>query len=190
MFQIWTVLNLGPSNHKLCRNFCRIVSSVTRLNQSSTFLKAKLEAKKVREEREEQCRQQEDIEEAIYKAAERKKSIKHAKTLTFAQTDRVKGFHGALILTEVLKEREAQLELKKERLQAQVEREKRLHLKEVEALSIDDEEERKAATRRMRRTKEVQKYQLAQIKRKSELMSETLEGLEIIIKKLEHFLKN
>ena len=110
--------------------------------------------------------------------------------MTFAQTDRVKGFHGALILTEVLKEREAQLELKKERLQAQVEREKRLHLKEVEALSIDDEEERKAATRRMRRTKEVQKYQLAQIKRKSELMSETLEGLEIIIKKLEHFLKN
>ena len=97
-----------------------LISSVIIKFNSKPFRKAKLEAKKVREEREEQCRQQEDIEEAIYKAAERKRSIKHAKTLTFAQTDRVKGFHGALILTEVLKEREAQLELKKERLQARV----------------------------------------------------------------------
>ena len=74
--------------------------------------KAKLEAKKLREEREEEIRKKEDIDEAIFKAAERKKAIAHAKTLTFAQTDRVKGFHGALILTEVLKEREAQLQLK------------------------------------------------------------------------------
>ena len=70
---------------------------------SSGQRKAKLEAKKIRDEKEEQYRQQQDIEEAIYKAAERKKAIQHAKTLTFAQTDRVKGFHGALILTEVLK---------------------------------------------------------------------------------------
>merc|ERR1712137_52878 len=90
--------------------------------------KAKLEAKKLREEREEEIRKQEDIDEAIFKAAERKKAIAHAKTLTFAQTDRVKGFHGALVLTEVLKEREAQLQLKDERLRLMAARENRLHL--------------------------------------------------------------
>ena len=146
-------------------------------NTLSGQRKAKLEAKKVREEKEEQCRQEEDIQEAIYKAAERKKSIQHAKTLTFAQTDRVKGFHGALILTEVLKEREAQLDLKKERLEAQAEREKRLHLKELEALSLADADEQKAAEKRMVRTKEVQKYQVAQIKRKRELAAEIHKGL-------------
>ena len=44
--------------------------------------KAKLEAKKLREEREEEIRKKEDIDEAIFKAAERKKAIAHAKTLT------------------------------------------------------------------------------------------------------------
>jgi hypothetical protein len=48
-------------------------------------------------------RKKEDIQEAIYQAEQRRKAIEHAKTLTFAQTDRVKDFHGALILTEVLK---------------------------------------------------------------------------------------
>merc|ERR1712168_1363506 len=106
--------------------------------------KAKLEAKKLREEREEEIRKKEDIDEAIFKAAERKKAIAHAKTLTFAQTDRVKGFHGALILTEVLKEREAQLQLKDERLRLMAARENRLHLESLQQLRKGDREEEKA----------------------------------------------
>jgi hypothetical protein len=77
--------------------------------------KAKLEAKKLREEREAVIRHEEDIKEGIYQAEKRRKAIEHAKRLTFNKTDRVKKFHGALILTEVLKEREAQLALKKRR---------------------------------------------------------------------------
>lgn len=77
----------------------------------------KLEARKLREQKEEEERKQIDLEEAKYQAQQRKEAIDKAKTQQYYQTDRVKGFHSALMLTEVLKEREAQLELK--RLQAQ-----------------------------------------------------------------------
>ncbi|XP_062861990.1 cilia- and flagella- associated protein 210 [Trichomycterus rosablanca] len=73
----------------------------------------KLEAKKIREELEEEERKQIDLEEAKYQEEKRKEAIERAKSLLYYQTDRVKGFHSALLLTEVLKEREAQIELKK-----------------------------------------------------------------------------
>merc|ERR1712147_251098 len=120
-------------------------------------------------------RKTEDIDEAIFKAAERKKAIAHAKTLTFAQTDRVKGFHGAPILTEVLKEREAQLQLKDERLRLMAARENRLHLESLQLLREGDREEEKAAMERSKKRKEVQKYQLAQVQRRQEIKSEMLE---------------
>ncbi|XP_050974507.1 cilia- and flagella- associated protein 210 [Labeo rohita] len=72
----------------------------------------KLEAKKIREAIEEEERKQIDIEEAKYQAQMRKEAIEKAKTQQYYQTDRVKGFHSALLLAEVLKEREAQIELK------------------------------------------------------------------------------
>ncbi|XP_051566870.1 cilia- and flagella- associated protein 210 [Myxocyprinus asiaticus] len=72
----------------------------------------KLEAKKVREAIEEEERKQIDIEEVKYQAQMRKEAIEKAKTLQYYQIDRVKGFHSALLLAEVLKEREAQIELK------------------------------------------------------------------------------
>ena len=74
----------------------------------------RLNARRIREEEEEKERQKLDIEEAEIKAAERRAAIEHAKKLQYYQTDRVKGFHGALLLSEVIKEREAQIELKKE----------------------------------------------------------------------------
>ncbi|WP_411024484.1 hypothetical protein, partial [Salmonella sp. s57936] len=54
-----------------------------------------------------------DIEEAKFQEQKRKEEIEKAKTLQYYQTDRVKRFHSALLMTEVLKEREAQIELKK-----------------------------------------------------------------------------
>ncbi|KAL6100794.1 cfap210 [Pungitius sinensis] len=71
-----------------------------------------LEAKKIRQEIEEEKRKQTDIEEAKYQEQQREEVIEKAKNQLFHQTDRVKGLHGALLLTEVLKEREAQIELK------------------------------------------------------------------------------
>lgn len=78
----------------------------------------KLEARKLREQKEEEERVAVDIEEAKFQAAQRKEAIDKAKTQQYYQTDRVKGFHSALMLTEVLKEREAQLELKRLKEQA------------------------------------------------------------------------
>ncbi|XP_074515454.1 cilia- and flagella- associated protein 210 [Sebastes fasciatus] len=74
--------------------------------------KKKLEAKKIREEIEEEMRKQTDKEEAEYQEQQRKEAIEKAQIQMYYQTDRVKGLHGALLLTEVLKEREAQIELK------------------------------------------------------------------------------
>ncbi|KAI4873058.1 hypothetical protein NFI96_025480 [Prochilodus magdalenae] len=78
----------------------------------------KLEAKRNREEAEEEERKQIDLEEAKFQQQKRKEAIERAKTQQYYQTDRVKGFHSALLLTEVLKEREAQAELKKRKQKA------------------------------------------------------------------------
>lgn len=53
----------------------------------------KLEARKIREEKEEEERKLIDIEEAKYQASKRKEAIEKAKTQQYYQTDRVKGFH-------------------------------------------------------------------------------------------------
>ncbi|XP_055072333.1 cilia- and flagella- associated protein 210 [Misgurnus anguillicaudatus] len=78
----------------------------------------KLEAKKIREAIEEEERKQIDIEEAKYQAQKRKEAIEKAKAQQYYQTDRVKEFHRALLLAEVLKEREAQIELKQRKQNA------------------------------------------------------------------------
>ncbi|XP_034549062.1 coiled-coil domain-containing protein 173 [Notolabrus celidotus] len=72
----------------------------------------KLQAKKIREQIEEEKRMQIDKEEAEYRKQKKKEAIEKAKTQLYYQTDRVKGLHSALLLTEVLKERDAQVELK------------------------------------------------------------------------------
>ncbi|XP_046902895.1 coiled-coil domain-containing protein 173 [Hypomesus transpacificus] len=77
----------------------------------------KLEAKKIRDEIEEEEKKKVDIEEAKYQEEKRKEAIVKAKAQQYYQTDRVKGFHSALMLTEVLKEREAQIELKQRKLE-------------------------------------------------------------------------
>ncbi|XP_053327765.1 cilia- and flagella- associated protein 210 [Spea bombifrons] len=74
----------------------------------------KLEAKQLREEEEEERKKMIDIEEAKYQAERRKEAIENAKLKQYYQTDKVKKFHSALLLTEVLKEREAQIALKKQ----------------------------------------------------------------------------
>uniref|UniRef100_A0A8C4SDE1 Cilia and flagella associated protein 210 n=1 Tax=Erpetoichthys calabaricus TaxID=27687 RepID=A0A8C4SDE1_ERPCA len=78
----------------------------------------KLEEKRIWEEQEEEERRKIDLEEAQLKAANRKEAIEQAKKLQYFQTDRVKGFHSALLLSEVIKERDAQVELKQKKLNA------------------------------------------------------------------------
>ena len=59
-------------------------------------------------------------------------------------------------------------------------RENRLHLESLQQLRKGDREEEKAAMERSQKRKEVQKYQLAQVKRRQEERAEMLEGMNRI----------
>ncbi|XP_063174284.1 cilia- and flagella- associated protein 210 [Candoia aspera] len=120
----------------------------------------KLKGKKVRQQREEEERRKVDLEEAKYQAQKRKEKIEEAKLQQYYANERVKSFHKALLLTEVLKERDAQIEFKK--------RYKNLYSRKDEAiererLKVVQLEEEKAKTERMKRV-QVANNQLEQIK--------------------------
>ena len=61
----------------------------------------KLEARKLREQKEEEEKKLIDLEEAKYQAQQRKEAIDKAKTQQYYQTDRVKGFHVSIIIQPV-----------------------------------------------------------------------------------------
>jgi len=123
----------------------------------------KLQARKIREEKEEEERVKIDQEEAKHQAQKRKEAIERAKTLQYYQTDRVKTFHGALLLTEVLKERDAQIEMKNSKLDADKIREEhllRLQQRQREEAIMEDQ---KRALRRYNERKAVSDFQTLQI---------------------------
>ncbi|XP_033106191.1 coiled-coil domain-containing protein 173-like [Anneissia japonica] len=123
----------------------------------------KLEARKIREEKEEKERVQIDIEEAKFQAEKRKEAIEKAKTLQYYQTDRVKGFHGALLLTEVLKEREAQIELQKAKEEHLKNKDKHLlekYQRDLEAGILEDHNKALKALTAQREVSEFQKRQI------------------------------
>ncbi|XP_018410076.1 PREDICTED: coiled-coil domain-containing protein 173 [Nanorana parkeri] len=81
-------------------------------NTISGLRQKRLKAKQVREEKEEEEKKKIDLVEAHYQAEKRREAIEKARTDQYYQTDKVKTFHSALLLTEVRKEQDAQLELK------------------------------------------------------------------------------
>uniref|UniRef100_A0A665VHL9 Trichohyalin-plectin-homology domain-containing protein n=2 Tax=Echeneis naucrates TaxID=173247 RepID=A0A665VHL9_ECHNA len=136
----------------------------------------KLEAKKIREQIEEEKRKLIDIEEAKYQEQTRKEAIEKAKTQLYYQTDRVKGLHRALLLTEVLKEREAQIELKQRIKNAQKDMDK--HFMETVKTRKDAalrEEQEKAHQKKIKRLavaedlkKQIKEHELAREQEKAE----------------------
>lgn len=83
----------------------------------------KLEARKLRLEAEEIELQKIDKEEAKFLQAKRREALDKAKTLQYYQTDRVKEFHSAMLLSEVLNERDKQVAMRKKLKELQKERE-------------------------------------------------------------------
>jgi len=129
----------------------------------------KLQARKLREEQEEEERKKIDIEEAKIQAQKRKEAIERAKQQQYYETDRVKGFHGALLLTEVLKERDAQIEFKNSRKNFQKERDN--HILELQKKNLDmllkaDQEKNQE---RFQKTYEISNFQKLQIKDRQNL---------------------
>ncbi|KAK2498162.1 hypothetical protein MC885_018677 [Smutsia gigantea] len=112
----------------------------------------KLEAKKKRGEEIEAERQILDVEEAIHKQGERKKAIEYAKQYQFYQTERVKNFHvllvfflSGLLVSRVIKERDAQIESQKSKIKSDKKWEEQLKLNIKKAFK---EEQEKAEKRR------------------------------------------
>lgn len=87
----------------------------------------KLQAKAIREQKEEERRVQLDIEEARFQAEKRKEAIQRARALQYAQTDRVKGLQSGVLLAEVLRERDQQRIVKAQREEAIAMQELELH---------------------------------------------------------------
>ncbi|KAM5279912.1 cilia- and flagella- associated protein 210 [Ctenodactylus gundi] len=124
----------------------------------------KLEAKKKRDEEIEAERQILDLEEEIYKQGERKKAIEYAKQYQFYQTERVKKFHSGLLLSRVMKEREAQIEFQKSKIKPDTKWEKQLKLNIEKAFKEEQEKAEKQHKERIALAKD----HLKQIKEREE----------------------
>ncbi|XP_004375594.1 cilia- and flagella- associated protein 210 [Trichechus manatus latirostris] len=103
----------------------------------------KLEAKKKRDEEVEAERQMLDMEEAIHKQGERKKAIENARQCQFYQTERVKNFHSGLLLSRVMKERDAQIEFQKSKIKSDKKWEEQLKLNTEKAFKEEQEKAEK-----------------------------------------------
>ncbi|XP_036850937.1 cilia- and flagella- associated protein 210 isoform X2 [Manis javanica] len=114
-------------------------------NTYAGMKKQKLEAKKKRDEEKEAERQILDVEEAIHKQRERKKAIEYAKQYQFYQTERVKNFHSGLLVSRVIKERDAQTEFQKNEIKSDKRWEEQLKFNIKKAFK---EEQEKAEKRR------------------------------------------
>ncbi|XP_010288785.1 PREDICTED: coiled-coil domain-containing protein 173, partial [Phaethon lepturus] len=120
----------------------------------------KLKAKKLREEREEEERKLLDLEEEEFQAAKRKEAIDRAKTYLYYQNGRVKGLHSALLLAEVLKERDAQVEFKKLKSDANKKKGEETEHEHKEAILREQEK----AHQRYMNQQALRRHQLEQIK--------------------------
>ncbi|XP_064229425.1 cilia- and flagella- associated protein 210 isoform X5 [Aotus nancymaae] len=124
----------------------------------------KLEAKKKHDEEIEAERQILDLEEEIYKQGKRKKAIENAKQYQFYQTERVKNFHSGLLLSRVMKERDAQIEFQKSKIKSDKKWEEQLKLNIEKAFK----EEQEKAEKRHRERVALAKDHLKQIKEHEE----------------------
>ncbi|XP_044273547.1 coiled-coil domain-containing protein 173 isoform X2 [Varanus komodoensis] len=129
-------------------------------NTIAGMSQVKLKAKKLRQEKEEEEKRKIDLEEAKYQAQKRKEMIEQATIQQYYENDRVKGFHRALLLTEVLKERDAQIEFKKIKQKLYCSKDEEIDREHQKAILREEE---KAKERKMKRL-QLSKDQLEQIK--------------------------
>ena len=94
----------------------------------------KEQARQVKIDEEEQRRQVMDREEAAFQAAERKKAIQRAKTLLYENTERVKALGSKLYVSDVLKERELQMQIQSEIKERRQNEERLWHEKTIEVI--------------------------------------------------------
>jgi len=139
----------------------------------------KLQARAERLENEELEQQKIDKEEAKFQQAKRKAAIDQAKTLQYYETDRVKNFHKAMLLSEVLKERDAQVDQKKQVKVMQAKREVLFTERNERNYSMQANREEKMKEKSKKQTLEVAGYQKQQRKAKNEeIKNEIIQDIE------------
>lgn len=134
----------------------------------------KLEARKERLEAEELELQRIDREEAKFQQAKRKEAIDKAKTLQYYQTDRVKNFHRAMVLSEVLRERDAQISMKSRISEIAKTRDLKYENLNKEKFSAQKAQEEENQKRHLEQTLAVAAYQKGQMKDKAELIKKEI----------------
>ncbi|XP_077175891.1 cilia- and flagella- associated protein 210 [Paroedura picta] len=149
-------------------------------NTIAGLSQAKLKAKKEFEEKNENEKRKIDLEEAKYQAQKRKEAIEKAKLDQYYQSERVKRFHKALMLTEVLKEREAQIKLQKKKQTLYQSRDEEIERERQKAIQKEEEKVKESRMKRMQLCKD----QLEQIKEHEHLaersrLEDIKEGEEI-----------
>jgi len=131
----------------------------------------KLQARKLRLEAEEIELQKIDKEEAKYLQAKRREALDKAKTLQYYQTDRVKEFHSAMLLSEVLNERDQQIAMRKKLNKLNKEREAEYDSAFIDQYKNQADTEIAKRELSLAKTLEVANYQ----KRQRELKAKQLE---------------
>ncbi|XRB22153.1 trichohyalin-plectin-homology domain-containing protein [Pseudoscourfieldia marina] len=130
-----------------------------------------LEAQRERKERAFQERlQQDELERkhmdrknAIVKAEQRRMQLERSNKMLFDETDRVKAFHGTLLLSDVLQEREAQLKYKQYTKEITQRQERAFVKQQKEALEIAEEMELRKNEAVRQRNLDERDSQLAQL---------------------------
>ncbi|CAF1246249.1 unnamed protein product [Rotaria magnacalcarata] len=126
----------------------------------------KLEMRKIREQEEEDRKKLLDIEEEKLAAERRREHIEKAKQLKYYETDRVRTFHSALLHTEVLKERDLQIEMKKriEQMRQTDDEQERQRYQVAQNDYLRAEQEK--AEKKARDRSNLSQYHIAQMERK------------------------
>ena len=144
----------------------------------------KLQAKKLRDEKEEEDRKLLDIEEEKYQAERRKEVLDEAKKLQYWKTDRVKTLHSALTLTAVLRERDEQLKLRQRIKSAEANADAKYVTRAEAELNAFIENERVKTLERCKQNEDNRQYLVKQIGKKQldkdrEKIRDRMEGIEI-----------
>jgi len=130
----------------------------------------KLEARKERLEAEELELQRIDREEAKFQQAKRREAIDKAKTLQYYQTDRVKNFHRAMVLSEVLRERDAQKSMKSRIQEIAKKRDVKFEQLNTQKFAAQKAQEEENQQLHLEQTLAVAGYQKGQMKDKAEII--------------------
>jgi len=165
---------MPPANpHELRSERVRLQKlSQDRVSKWPNTLEAERKKKEARRaqrfDEEEEQRKKIDKEEAAIQGEKRRMAIERANKMLYDDNDRVKTFHSCLLLSDVMKEREAQIEVSRQRSKNNRRREKHWAMMQDEAIEEYDrkESEKKADVHRKRYEVAVAREgQLADIKK-------------------------